>query len=137
MLGIYFAHYISLGLYAAVIIIGSLNLRKIDCIEQTYRKFFIWYIIFAILTCVVFISLQINWILSEHNKSVGDGVALWWLLFDFLNGMAYLSGMVALGVVLDLYKIYNSKMDKVRSNMSRAGCMECIESNGLDFLKKL
>lgn len=137
MLGIYFAHYISLGLYVAVIIIGCLNLIKTECIEQPYRKFFIWYIIFAILACVVFISLQLNWIISEHNESVGDEVALWWLLFDFLNGIAYLSGMVCLGIILDLYIIYTNKMNKLRSGLSEAGCMECIKFKEFDFLKNL
>ena len=137
MIGIYFAHFVSLCLYFVVIVVGVLNLRKTECIEQPYRKFFIWYIIFAILTCIVFISLQLEWILNNQNENVGEQVALWWLIFDFLNGMAYLSGMVALGVVLDLYKIYNNKMNKVRSNLNKAGCMDCIESSGLDFLKKL
>lgn len=64
------------------------------------------------MTCSIFIALQLDWILQDHNDAVGDTTAMWWLVFDYLNGMAYISGMVALGVGIDIYNVIMERLYK-------------------------
>lgn len=112
MLGMYFAHVISLILYITAIVISVCNIKKAFTIPQPLRKLVIAYITFAIMTCSIFIALQLDWILQDHNDAVGDTTAMWWLVFDYLNGMAYISGMVALGVGIDIYNVIMERLYK-------------------------
>jgi hypothetical protein len=99
---IYFANYISLGLYALVVWLGYSNLRKCHFISNPLRKIFVLYIITSILTSVVFVSLQLDWIISNHNQLVGDTISFWWLLFDYVNAFAYIFAMVGVSAMIDL-----------------------------------
>lgn len=51
---------------------------------------------FLIMQSTLFIALQIDWITSNHALSVGPSTNLFWLIFDYFNGLALLSFCVAL-----------------------------------------
>lgn len=112
MLGIYFAHYVSLGLYLLAIGLGVSNIKKIMNIDTAFKKFMIWYICFAISTCFIFVVLQVDWIVNDHNDAVGDTTAYLWLVFDYLNALSYITGMIAIGVSLDIYKVFIRRLNR-------------------------
>lgn len=41
----------------------------------------------GILICMLFVVLQIDWVLNSHNESVGDATSYAWLVFDYLLAM--------------------------------------------------
>jgi branched-subunit amino acid ABC-type transport system permease component len=51
---------------------------------------------FLIMQSTLFIILQIDWITSNHAISVGQTTSLFWLFFDYFNGMTLLTFCVAL-----------------------------------------
>ena len=112
MLSMYFAHYVSLGLYVLAIGLGILNIKKLLGLETRFKKFIIWYITFALSTCFIFVVLQMDWITSDHNNAVGDKTAYLWLLFDYLNALSYITGMVAINVSLDVYRVYVMRVNR-------------------------
>ena len=112
MLSMYFAHYVSLGLYVLAIGLGILNIKKLLGLKTRFKKFIIWYIAFALSTCFIFVVLQLDWITSDHNNAVGDKTAYLWLLFDYLNALSYIIGMVAINVSLDVYKVFIKRLNR-------------------------
>ena len=112
MLSMYFAHYVSLGLYVLAIGLGILNIKKLFGLETRFKKFIAWYIMFAISTCFIFVILQVDWITSDYNEAVGDKTAYLWLLFDYLNALSYITGMVAINVSLDVYRVYVKRVNR-------------------------
>ena len=137
MVGIYFAHFVSLGLYVLAIACGLMNLKKSDIIPQPLRRILIGYIIFAIATACTFIVLQVDWITNNRNNDVGDITSMWWLLFDYLNAIAYITGMVALGVGIDMYGILQNKLHTTELKRI-ASCynFDCKERENIDSVEE-
>lgn len=52
-------------------------------IDPTFAKLGMLTAVFAITLVLVFILLQMDWILSEHNAAVGNLTSYLWLIWDY------------------------------------------------------
>lgn len=53
----------------------------------------------GMLLCLVFVALQADWIINNHNEAVGDLTSMMWLLWDYLAVLFFLVN-AAIGHVL-------------------------------------
>ena len=98
----YTLHILSLLIYILVVIISLDCFRYMSqCHNAPWLKFWLaWFLITVTLKSLWFMGLQYNWVVSDHNATIGDMVSFQWLMFDYFNGLANLSIATAVRVYL-------------------------------------
>lgn len=99
----YVGHMVSLALYVFVIMTClSCGWALLNCsrpLIPMVRPVAACFVFSLTVQASLFLGLQIDWILEDHNSHVGDATAYAWLAFDYFNGFALLS----FATVLNLY----------------------------------
>lgn len=95
-------HWITIFLYSFVVVRGFINIPHVKkCHRIPKLKSFIYlYLVSLISMASVFIYLQIEWIILNHDSVVGNSIAILWSLYDILNGFVQLFYLLGLEVYL-------------------------------------
>ena len=127
----YYAHIISLILYLFIPIIAVVSAKKVcDSFgdQPLVKNTLLIYLVTATAFSLLFIGLQVDWVISKNNAAVGDASAFFWLIFDYVNAIGYIIGTTAVGVVSDLFRVTLRKLNDCER---RPVCNPAIGKNGI------
>jgi hypothetical protein len=74
--------------------------RASDMIKKQCIKVLRCYLLLLIALSSTFMYLQWDWILSDHNTSVGDSTSLVWLIFDYLLSFTFMASLAVINVMI-------------------------------------
>lgn len=102
-IGVYAGHWAALLLYVAAIYLSWTTFKLIGELPKEYQFPFVCLTLSVTVVSVLFMVLQIDWILEDYIETVGDTTTYLWLAFDLINGIVYISTLVCIRTCVSLY----------------------------------
>lgn len=140
--GIVYAHWVSLFLYITIIVTSVYNIWSANRILRwPWSSAVTIPSVLASISAGLFMFLQFDWILSDHNSNVGTVTSLLWLAWDYFNALTYIFFNLLIGSAMKIYQINRQNGTRCDKNLCdptkhRIPCIEEPSSDVYIFTKK-
>lgn len=129
--GLYLGHILTLFLFitASSLIVKELvyvrNTLNLYCTETNSITKSTLYcaLVSSLIICVVFIVLQLDWIINDYNSDVGNATSFLWLTFDVFLGI-FLIGFTVFSSGVRSKLEYLDRLEKIVTNRFQYECVD-------------
>lgn len=103
--GFHACEWLVLAIYSAVLIV---NLKVIYTIIKTrtynnvYVRYMEWISALIVAQVLIYMALQLDWILNEEGKNLDKLVDVAWLVYDYMGGVILLGISLAISSLMKL-----------------------------------
>lgn len=95
------AHLASFVLYIANLVLIIQISRLLKCVQsESLRKMLSFFLSVTVVMCLTFMAVQSLWVVNYGFEPMVTLEAIGWLIFDWLNGLAYLSFVLSIRLAI-------------------------------------